>query len=370
MKIIIDNSNLIVGGGIQVGTSFLNDLNALNLNFKFHVIQSVNSAKAVDTSKFSSNFFFYDLNDKSAKSIWQRKKEVKNIEESIQPDVIFTVFGPSYHKSNFPKVVGFAIPFMIYKDSPFFSKICFIEKMKYKALAFIKKRAFLRNSNALVFETANAQQVFSKYTNKKHELYTVSNTLNEIFSKHDQWENLEIQNKSKFNIIYLTSNYPHKNIQIIPNVIDVLIEKYKLSDFKFLITVTREEVNFPVKYNQYVEYLGKVPLNKIPALYKQSHLAFIPTLLEVFSATYLEAMYMNLPIVASDMPFSRDICADAALFSKPTDAEDYAEAIYRLYMDVDLKNEKIKLGSENLKRFGTSMDRTMKYIKIIQNQKK
>ncbi len=43
-------------------------------------------------------------------------------------------------------------------------------------------------------------------------------------------------------------------------------------------------------------------------------MVFIPTLLEVFSATYLEAMLMKKPIIASDLEFSRDICGESAYF--------------------------------------------------------
>ena len=114
MKIIIDSSNLFAGGGVQVATSFLNDLNKINLDHEFHVLQSHGLKKQIDKSIFSSNFIFYELKANHS-SILKRIKEVKLIESTLNPDVIFTVFGPSYHKSSCPKVVGFAIPHLIYK---------------------------------------------------------------------------------------------------------------------------------------------------------------------------------------------------------------------------------------------------------------
>ena len=45
MKIIVDNSNLFAGGGIQVATSFLNDLNSMKLMHELHFIQSLNTNK-------------------------------------------------------------------------------------------------------------------------------------------------------------------------------------------------------------------------------------------------------------------------------------------------------------------------------------
>ena len=141
---------------------------------------------------------------------------------------------------------------------------------------------------------------------------------------------------------------------------------------KSLITLDKNDLNFSEQTNKYITYLGKIELEKIPSLYKKSNIVFIPTLLEVFSATYLEAMFMKKPIIASDMGFSRDICRESAYFCNPIDPEEYAKAIYELASNESLRNKLVNNGTENLKRFGTSMDRTQKYLEIIKeyaNQK-
>ncbi|WP_316247893.1 glycosyltransferase [Elizabethkingia miricola] len=166
-------------------------------------------------------------------------------------------------------------------------------------------------------------------------------------------------------MLFLTANYPHKNMDVIPEVIKILKHKYKFNDFKFLITLQSEELNFPEYCEEYIEYLGKVDLKKIPSLYNQSQMVFIPTLLEVFSATYLEAMLMKKPIIASDLEFSRDICGESAYFCEPVNAESYADAIFRLANDENLRNSLVSKGTENLKRFGSSMERTVSYLNII-----
>jgi hypothetical protein len=61
MNLIIDNSNLFAGGGIQVAISFLKDLKNLNLDHTYHVIQSPNMAKAFGevTFQITLNFISY-----------------------------------------------------------------------------------------------------------------------------------------------------------------------------------------------------------------------------------------------------------------------------------------------------------------------
>jgi hypothetical protein len=57
----------------------------------------------------------------------------------------------------------------------------------------------------------------------------------------------------------------------------------------------------------------------------------------------------------------------AALYCEATNPSAYAKAIVKLHFDSDLKDRLIKEGTENLKRFGTSLDRTQAYLSIIQN---
>ncbi|WP_394660357.1 glycosyltransferase family 4 protein [uncultured Chryseobacterium sp.] len=365
MKLIIDNSNLFAGGGLQVAASFLRDLKKMNCTDDFHVIQSVNCASTIGNESFPGNFTFYNLDRSEERFKAKRIKSVKKIEDAVKPDCIFTLFGPSYHKSRFPKVVGFAIPYIIYSESPFFKQISFKEKLYYKFLSVIKTYSFKKYSDTLIFETENARKIFTEKEHFRKDSFSIGNTLNEIFFKPDHWVDFENLPSGPCNILFLTANYPHKNMAVLPEVIKILTEKFHLKDFKFLITLNKGDLIFPESCNSYIQYLGKVDLEKIPSLYKQSDIVFIPTLLEVFSATYLEAMLMKKPIIASDLGFSRDICGDSAYFCEPVNPESYANAIFTLINDENLKNELIKKGTENLKRFGSSMDRTKKYLEII-----
>lgn len=366
MKIIIDNSNLFVGGGIQVATSFLSDLNNLKLDYEFYVIQSPNSSKQIDKTVFSSNFFFYDLKEFDFSSIKKRIKKVKSIENSIKPNAIFTVFGPSYHKSNFPKIVGFAIPYLIYRDSPFFSKISIKERIYYKLLGVFKRYSFINNSDVLIFESEESRKIFMNSTYKKIQSFTVNNTLNEVFLNKEKWKDFSFETQSKLNILCLSANYPHKNLNIIPSIIDQLINRFEMKDFRFVISLTKEELGFLDRYDEFILYVGKVDIKQIPSLYKKIDLLFMPTLLEIFSTTYLEAMYMGKPIICSDMGFARDICENSALYCSPLDPEEYAINIYKLNKDKELQMELVRNGYQNLKRFGNSLDRTNSYLRIIE----
>ena len=364
MKYVIDNSNLYAGGGIQVGISFINDLSKLNLSNEYHIIQSFKMAEAFKKIDYPSNFIFYDLNVECEQSILVRAKQVKLLEDKIKPDCIFTLFGPSYHKSNFPKIVGFAIPHIIYPESPFIKNLSLSKKIKNLLICKMKQYFFIKNADALVFETKDASKKFEKLSGFKNN-YVVSNTLNEVFLDESKWENFIFSDNNKLKILVVTANYPHKNLQVIPNIIRKLINDKKIENFEFVITLDKNELNFPDFCENYIQYIGKVSLNKLPSLYKQSTMVFIPTLLEVFSATYLEAMYMQKAIVASDMGFSRDICGDAAFYCDPTNIDDYANTISLLLRDIKSRLDLEQKGVSQVLKFGSSMDRTKSYLEII-----
>lgn len=366
MKIIIDNSNLIAGGGIQVAISFLKDLEKLDIqDNQYYVIQSPHSHMAFGDDLYPANFIFYNFSNSDVKTKKRKIYKIKQIENVIKPDAIFTVFGPSYHKSKYPKIVGFAIPYIIYPDSPFFKLVSVKEKLYYKALTLLKSYCFKKNSDVLIFESENARKIFSEKYQYHKDTFVVSNTINEIFENHSRWKSFNIKNNEATKILYLTANYLHKNLKIIPDIIDVLRQEAPHFVFKFYISIKKEELGFSDIYDPYIEYLGKVDIKQIPSIYQQIDLVFMPTLLEVFSTTYLEAMFMKKPIIASDMSFARDICQDAAIYCEPINPKSYAIAILNIIDNKNLYDSIVENGTENLKRFGNSMDRTKLYLEII-----
>ena len=365
MKILIDCSNLRVGGGIQVAISFLEDLNELNLLHTFFVIQSYNTFKQIDKGMFRDNFIFFDLLESSTISISKRRNKVIEIERKIKPDIGFTVFGPSYHKSKFPKIVGFAIPFIIYSNSPFFSKISLKDRLKYKFLSIIKSYFFKKNSDVLIFETDDSHNIFLRKNRKKTEAYTVNNTLNTIFAKPSRWTNKLIIEKTNLDILCLSANYPHKNLDLLPQIIDAIKVLQPGLNFKFHISAEKKEFNFSASHNSFINYLGRVDLQELPNLYSKMDICFMPSLLEIFSTTYLEAMFTQVPIVSADMSFARDICENSALYCEPMNPEGYAINLLKIKNDKNLRALLIQNGKLNLERFGTSHDRTIKYLEII-----
>jgi len=320
MKILINTSNLYVGGGLQVALSFINELKELNIDHEYHIFLSGAIDKQIDQKSFPANFFFY-LIEKSPASLKTRKQivaKLDTLEEQIKPDIVFSVFGPSYWKPKAKHIMGFAVPWVLQKDSVAYDELSFLKRIKMsmwvKYVAYYAKR----DASHYIIETEDGKDRLSKVLGiNKENISVVGNSYSAIFNDpqylskdNPNYMQLPVKEEDEFRLLLISHNHPHKNLKIINQVIP-LLENYNI---KFVLTVDKESNSslFPNRPKQVLN-LGTVNQKACPSLYKQCDAMFLPTLLEVFSAAYPEAMKMEKPILTSNYSFATDVCQDAAL---------------------------------------------------------
>ena len=91
---------------------------------------------------------------------------------------------------------------------------------------------------------------------------------------------------------------------------------------------------------------GRISQKELGAMYQRCQLCYLPTLLEVFSASTVEAMYFNLPIVATNFSFNTEVLADSSLYYEPKNAKAAAQQLAKLIADKALQEdmkEKMKI---------------------------
>jgi glycosyltransferase involved in cell wall biosynthesis len=89
----------------------------------------------------------------------------------------------------------------------------------------------------------------------------------------------------------------------------------------------------------------------LPALYRASDVFVFPSYTESFGHPLLEAMAAGLPVVAADVPSSRELCGDAAVYFAPFDVRACADAIRRVGEDVELTGELRRRGAGRVAQF-------------------
>lgn len=82
--------------------------------------------------------------------------------------------------------------------------------------------------------------------------------------------------------------------------------------------------------------LGAIPYNQLHHLYRSVDVYITPAYAETFAHPLVEAMACGLPIVASDTPVHREICAGSAVFFGRFSAAGLAEQVVKIAASQDL----------------------------------
>jgi glycosyltransferase involved in cell wall biosynthesis len=368
MNILINCSNLKIGGGLQVAHSFVSNLKDFK-EHRFVIVASSELTKQIDLNSFPKNIkvIMYNVNAKALKTIIGKDPFLDKIVLDNLIDTVFSVFGPTYWKPKVKHIVGYAKPHYVYTNSPFFKTLSLMSSLKLNIKKFFHMYDFKHNNQVLITENEDVSQRLRDIIKGK-EIHTVTNYYNQIFDQEEKWDrSLQLPKFEGFTLLTVSANYPHKNLQIIPKVIAYLIQNDKDFNFRFVVTLKQGELglNLEEDINRNIVYLGKTNINQCPWLYSQSDAIFLPTLLECFTATYPEAMRMKRPILTSNLNFATGLCEDAAVYFEPLDAKNIGDAIYEMATNSNRRERLIKNGEEQLKKYDTYATRAEKYIEII-----
>jgi glycosyltransferase involved in cell wall biosynthesis len=365
MNILINCSNLKIGGGLQVAHSFLYELLKYPQH-KYIVLLSQQMSGIINETDFGQNFIFIHY---SIQFSWRGKNTfLDNIVTKHKVEKVFTVFGPAYWKPKVFHVCGYAKPQYVYKESPFFTQLPLKEKMKLKIKELIHLHSF-RQAQLLITENEDVTERLKKIIRDK-KIVTITNNYNQIFDNGKLGDkSIRLPEYEGLTLLTVSANYPHKNLQTIPKVISCLIKNNPELKFRFVLTLTEQQFGLkPDKdIRNHILFIGKVSINQCPYLYEQSDFLFLPTLLECFSASYAEAMRMQKPILTSDLDFAKGLCGDAALYFNPLSVQDIAAKIVMLAGSKQLQNNLIENGNKQLLKFDNYKERAKKYLEVIEN---
>lgn len=349
-----------MGGGIQVANSFLKySLFSKDIRFIYLLSRKVYESLPKTDEVKDAEIHIITTNHFTLLPWHHSIREIREIERNFSPDFTFTLFGPAYWKSKAPHLVGFARPHYILHHSPFYKVASNKKLIRYMyLLEAIHNFLFRKNSDYLFVENESMVQTLKSKYGK--DVFYVPNTYNQVFEQFSPRISKSLG--SVFQLLTISSDYPHKNLDSIPLVAAALLKKYPDFKFRFVVTVAEDSLK---QSSENIKYIGPVTIEKCPELYLESDAMYLPTLLECFSASYVEAMYMGLPVLTSDLDFARSICGSAAAYFDPLNAEDIAETIYNLATNPSKIEEIVDAGKMRLPLFGTPQDRYMRFVKLF-----
>lgn len=115
-----------------------------------------------------------------------------------------------------------------------------------------------------------------------------------------------------------------------------------------------------------VLFLGYVPDEELPSLYRGAEAFLFPSLHEGFGIPILEAMACGTPVVTSKVAAMPEVAGDAALFVDPTRPDDIGAAIARILFDPAYRQALARRGVERAREF--SWEKTARRVLQIYAQ--
>jgi glycosyltransferase involved in cell wall biosynthesis len=150
-------------------------------------------------------------------------------------------------------------------------------------------------------------------------------------------------NDNKFHIFYPAATYLYKNHEVIIKALKY-IKDTNLDVFNNLLvhftfdnstSRNRELINLinDLKVNDVIKLEGKLPYDKTLMFYKSCDLVVFPSYLETFGLPLIEAANFGLPLLVSDLVFSREIIGnyEGAQFIDYRNEKEWAQKIIETY---------------------------------------
>lgn len=361
-KILVNTSNLHVGGGVQVAASFITEIpptsrRDLNIVASSEVIDNIRLSDS-DRAQFAlfERFDVYGLS-----YIRGRGRLIQSCA------CVFTVFGPFYRwHPNCLSVVGFAQAWIIYPNNECYLSLTPFKRLKTRLKYWIQGM-FFKRADLLVVELEHVKQgLIRELGIKPDRIHVVHNCISSIYLDDTAWSHVDISHVDcDLRLGFLGRNYVHKNTAIFPGIVDALMQSHGIKAM-FYVTFTDDEWNACTsRFREACINVGPLSVAQCPSFYKTLDGVVFSSLLECFSATPLEAMAMEKPLFASDRPFNRDVCNEHAHYFDPLSPESAASAIASVFANGGPNMEALRAARNYAVNFSSPKERAEKYLALL-----
>lgn len=337
IKILLNCSTLVKGGSLQVASSVFEEaMNDSEITWYFAVTHTLYSKfeELLDPAlKEGRVILLY----KSPARSGVARTQLLHYAKECDFDVVFTLFGPSYVTFPMPHLCGIADGWVTHSNKEAYQSL---NSVKEKIRTFMLCRYKLwwyKKADKWCVEAQVAKDGFLSKTHLKPEsIVVIPNAVNQLVQKYATIK-IERSLEQSINVFCLGADYWHKNYQIIPDIIVRLAHKIDYS-INFIMTMPEDSPIYlsimskarQMKVADKILNLGSITVSEVVNAYKKYNILFFPSLLETFSITPLEALYMNMPMIVSNIQANTQVVGEYATYVDPLDKDDITEKFIRV----------------------------------------
>ncbi len=380
MKILINSIIAKQGGGaFQIAYNFtIRTLEDSHEDIEWYYIVSQDLDKCIGlhfANKKGPHYFVFPTQPDFMHSYFHVKKELDCLIEKIQPDVIFTTSSPCYFQFKCKEVMRFANAWITNPNKYAWKSMPLLSKVRMVLYCYIQRR-LIKQGKYFVTQTETVKLGLQRLTKlPSSHIMVIQNVLPAAIRIID---NTYIGGENWCDIACVADYMPHKNLSIIKQVLMELKEKYGIINARFHLTVNQDETFWQnmqlwLNKNGFVQNVinhGRLSQTDLSYVYRQCKLCFLPSLLETFSASTIEAMYFNLATIAADLPYNHEVFHKSCLYFDPMSASSAAEKIASLVGNKSEVRQMQNAMKEILPQYfdyDNYFDKTVDFLKCVIN---
>jgi len=234
-------------------------------------------------------------------------------------------------------------------------------KGAYYYARFIIGRALTKAERVITVShhsKADIQRLFPGYASR---IEVIHNSIDPHFFHQPREEEL-LRVKGRFQIdypfiLFVGNLKPHKNLTNLLKAFSLLRDRQQRGLKLVIMGAERDkspqitETLDRLSLRQEVRFLGYVNKEELCCLYHLAELLAFPSFYEGFGLPPLEAMACGTPVLASHLSSLPEVLGDAALMVNPHQVEEIAEGMQQLIENHHLREEFIRRGAQQIKRY-------------------
>lgn len=266
-----------------------------------------------------------------------------------RPNVFFT---PSHYAPRFSPV-----PYcMSIMDLSYLKFPELFKKSDLYQLVNWTRTSVSKASRVFTISLASKDDIIREYkiaSDKVHVTYPGLNSLSKVKSRMDRGDY----------ILFVGTLQPRKNIERLVEAFSIVKSKYP--DLSLFVVGKKgwlydQILDAPKKFNvsESVKFIDFADDSELSEFYKKAKCFVLPSLYEGFGLPVIEAMQNGCPVIISNVSSLPEAGGDAALYVNPEDSKDIASKIDTLLSDEKLRDQLVKKGYEQVKKF--SWEKTAK----------
>ena len=342
MKIAINTTSAVAGGGVTYLKNLLTYLSKINTNHQYLILTTL---KGKEVFYFQHpNFKFLSFRTPSKNSLLRILWEQLNVPFILKKEGVNVLFSPGNVCPLFTQIPNVI---MIQNIEPFSNLLSKKRGLRLRLLKLLTMLS-IKKAQRVIFPSMRARNLIeTSGTFVKHAEVIYHGINKEIFHPHTE-EDMSYQCKKKYNldkfILYVSHIQRYKNFLELIKAFVLLKDKIG-NDIQLVFAggcfdeeYYRKMQDFirEHRYEDRIIFLGNVPYEELPFLYSACMIFVYPSTCESFGMTLVEAMACGAPILTSNIEPMTEICANAAIYFDPTNPAIIADVIFKTIMDKDV----------------------------------